>query len=56
MCEEGDPTRPILALALAVFLLVVGVSESASDSREIDQASEILAKIEQLITEGDLVE
>ena len=58
----GDLKRPILALALAAFLLVVSISEGSSDSREIVQASEILTKTEGgepveydvVIIEGDL--
>ena len=54
--------RSILALVLVALLLVVGISEGASDSREVVQASEILAKIERgepveyddVIVEGDL--
>ena len=58
----SDLARSILALVLVALLLVVGISEGASDSREVVQASEILAKIERgepveyddVIVEGDL--
>jgi len=38
--------RSILASILATLLLAVGVSHGVLDSREVVQASEILAKIE----------
>ena len=44
--SEVGSTRSILALILVALLLAVGASEGAPDSREVVQASEILAKIE----------
>ncbi len=45
-CREACSTRSIPALILMALLLAAGASEGASDSREIVQASEILAAIE----------